>query len=241
METPGYSWLTVHRAKFAQPHGATEDELAGPVSAAAWRCGPDAPIGSAGIRTEVSDIWGGLAFHDSEKSAREMLALAPGDLPFARHATEGWHGLLAVIAHRGEIHLSAHGQARLGFVPLAQDPGGVMAVVTSAGYKAYDETQTDRIVDFLGKVEEVRAFYAGLKGNVVRQLFNFHNSPDGVTFTVWRSDQAMMQAAYKDGAHRQFIDQHKAQPMFDRSSFTRFRLLDSRGSWGGLDPLADAA
>lgn len=241
METMGYSWLTVHRARFAQPRGPDEVDLIGPPSAAAWRCGPDAPINSTGFRTDVSDIWGGLAFHTDEKSARETLNQPTRDLPFAAHATEIWHGLLAVVAHRGEIHLSTRDQARLGFVPLARDPGGVMAVLTSAGYKAYDETQTTRIRDFLKKVEEVRAFYAGLEGNVVRQLFNFHNTPDGVTFSVWRSDRAMMQAAYKDGAHRQFIDQHKAKPMFDRSSFTRVRLLDSRGSWGGIDPLADAA
>ena len=36
--------------------------------------------------------------------------------------------------------------------------------------------------------------------------------------------------------YRQQLDLHRAHPMFDRSSFTRYRILRSSGSWNGADP-----
>ena len=58
---------------------------------------------------------------------------------------------------------------------------------------------------------------------------------------IFAADAGMLAAACKDGAHRTYMDQHKAGSMFDRSPLTRLRLLASRGSRDGVDPLAEAA
>jgi hypothetical protein len=47
----------------------------------------------------------------------------------------------------------------------------------------------------------------------------------------------MFAAAYRRGAHRECIDRHNAQFMADRTSFTRFRALRTKGSWDGGDPV----
>lgn len=240
MHEPSYSWLTIHLAQFPSEISITETRFDGPPSANAWRCGPDSPIGKDGFRTETSNIWAALGFYEDQETALQGLEHAANQLDLSQNSTENWHGLLAVVTHRGDVNFSTKHEPHPNLKALETDPMGVMAVLTSAGYQSFDETDHGRARDFTRKVEDVRAFYKSLSANVVRQIFNPIGSPDGASFTVWRNDPDMLAAAYKDGTHRSMIDQHKAQPMFDRSSFTRFRLLQSKGSWDGIDPLEAA-
>lgn len=55
-----------------------------------------------------------------------------------------------------------------------------------------------------------------------------------MTFSVWKDDAAMMDAAYRTGTHRAQIDRYKAEKTADRTSFTRARLLASAGAAGSL-------
>lgn len=48
--------------------------------------------------------------------------------------------------------------------------------------------------------------------------------------------QSMMSSAHKAGVHSGFKTEHKAAPKEDLTSFTRRRILASKGSWDG-DPL----
>jgi hypothetical protein len=163
-----------------------------------------------------------------------------GELPFADCATESWHGLLAVIAHRGYVDFSHEDGVRPVPAPLSEDPGGVLAVITSAGYVSEDESQHARIREFSAQNEKVRAFYGSLESNVLRHPFTVCGARDGMTFSIWRSGPGMLTAAYKDGTHRAMMDAHKVKSMFDHSSFTRLRLLANRGTWDRIDPLSEA-
>ncbi|MCZ4273275.1 hypothetical protein [Maritalea porphyrae] len=237
MTEPSYSWMTIHLAKFPIAHSITDTSFDGPTTAQVWRCGPDSPIGDDGFRTEVSDIWCALGFYNDQEAALHGLNEAANSLDFTNLATQSWHGLLAVVAHRGDVDFSTKHEPHPHLVALKTDPQGVMAVMTSAGYQGFGEADFGRARDFVKRIEDVRTFYKSLGSNVLRQIFNPIGTPDGASFTLWRNDPDMLAAAYKDGTHRSMIDQHKAQPMFDRSSFTRFRLLESRGSWDGIDPM----
>ena len=79
-------------------------------------------------------------------------------------------------------------------------------------------------------------FYGTLEANAARALFNAVDWPEGMTFSVWKSDRGMISSAYRAGLHSENLALHKERPMFDRSSFTRLRLLASRGTWDGADP-----
>ena len=37
------------------------------------------------------------------------------------------------------------------------------------------------------------------------------------------------------------VDRHRAEGLADRTSFTRFRVLSSAGTWYGVDPAAQTA
>ena len=67
-----------------------------------------------------------------------------------------------------------------------------------------------------------------------KSLSDFSSEP----VTLWRSDEAMREAAYHDGRHRARMEQNRAGLMFDYSSFTRLRALHSQGDWDG-DPFAE--
>jgi hypothetical protein len=116
--------------------------------------------------------------------------------------------------------------------------GGPLAVVTTAGYQLGFEANMGRVVAFRHKVDEVGAWMKDLEGCSFSRAFTPHAvGYDGFTVSVWRSDEDMLRASYRVGLHRNYMDGHKTSSDFDRSSFTRFRILESSGKWNGKDPL----
>ncbi|MGI9389222.1 MAG: hypothetical protein ACR2O1_04115 [Boseongicola sp.] len=146
-----------------------------------------------------------------------------------------------MITHRGEVDWSTPSEPHPSLRPVETDPGGVLAVITSAGYVNADETQFPRIKDFIKRVDDVLKFYGTLEENAASCLFNSVEANEGMTFSIWTSDKAMMASAYRSGVHADNLKRHLSKPMFDRSSFTRLRLLVSRGTWDGADPREFAA
>ena len=47
----------------------------------------------------------------------------------------------------------------------------------------------------------------------------------------------MVNAMYGPGTHRTQIERQKRDVIVDRTSFTRFRVMKTRGWWGGVDPV----
>ena len=74
--------------------------------------------------------------------------------------------------------------------PGISDPGGRLAVVTSAGYEMPNPKNDPRLPPFLKGIEEVVAFYKSLDENLAAGLFNAVETRQGLTFSVWKSDQA---------------------------------------------------
>lgn len=237
MSVKEYNWLTIHFARFADELAATDATFAGPPTADVWRLGPDAQIGENGFRVGSASIWGGIGYYENQQDAQDAMALEQTALPFAGQATESWHALAGVVTHRGEIDLSTLSEPHPEFAPLGTNPGGVLAIITSAGYTSYSDADHARHKEFLVGVEQVRDYYASLPANVMRQVFNPPETPDGCTFSIWRGTPEMLQSAYKHGTHSDMLEQHRISPLFDRSSFTRLSLQESRGTWGGVDPL----
>ncbi len=241
MTAKAHNWITIHFARFTEEPITAETAFSGPPTADAWRCGPDGAVAANGFRSPNSKIWGGIAFYENQQDAQATMALEQGALPFAGQATESWHALAGVITHRGEIDLSTATEPHPAFTAHDTVPDGVLAVITTAGYADYSDTDHERHKEFLQGVEQVRDYYTSLSANVMRQVFNPPDTPDGCTFSIWRGTPEMLKSAYKDGTHSDMLERHRLSPLFDRSSFTRLSLQNSRGTWGGSDPLAEAA
>jgi hypothetical protein len=119
-------------------------------------------------------------------------------------------------------------------------PGGPLIVFTSADYDEMGPDDLDRARYFNYEIDRVLEFYATLPGNVRRAVFSGGNvdGVEGMTVTLWTNDASMFAAADRDGHHKQQIDYHREKGHFDFSSFTRARIIASKGGWDGNDPVA---
>jgi len=91
-----------------------------------------------------------------------------------------------------------------------------------------------RVIDFRVHVDKVHAWLKSADGRVASQVFTPHTvGDDGVTMSLWRSDAVMLSATYRPGTHREQIDRHKRDVIVDCTSFTRLRVLQTRGRWVG--------
>jgi hypothetical protein len=110
--------------------------------------------------------------------------------------------------------------------------------MTTAGYHMGPALDMARVIDFRVHVDKVHAWLQSVDGRVASQVFTPHTvGDDGVTMSLWRSDTVMVNAMYKPGTHRTQVERQKRDVLADRTSFTRFRVLETRGRWGGVDPV----
>lgn len=244
MTTESHDWIVLHHVRFATAIDGTGRPFPGPPKAEMWRFYPAAPATQTmpnGMRGAVADNWGGFSVYPTRAAAEEVFAAPEAHLPLLRDSVEEFHALAVPFAHRGKVNWRGSVRENDTFAIAPADPGGTLAVITSAGYDNPGPEDVPRIANFIKEVDAVVAYYATLPGNIRARSHGGGNvdGGDGLTLSLWRDDQAMMAAAYKPGYHRQQIDYHKEVGHFDRSSFTRLRIVASRGTWDGGDPLSE--
>ena len=242
--TDNHDWITVHRVLFVEGRDGAQNPLAAPAGAQIWRSAPEAlPVGPDGARPTESRAWGAMGIYASEIEARAVLEDPEAHLPYLTDTVEAWHVLVAPYAHHGTTNWRgsiADGGTTMRIA--SEDPTGPLVVITSAGYVNPGPKDLPRIEKFQRRVDDVLAFYSTLEGNLRRAVYSSVpvDGREGYTFTLWRDDQAMAAAAYRPGVHKTQMDENKADPMFDHSSFTRGRVVASLGTWDGENPVEHA-
>ncbi len=236
MATTDHQWITLHRIRFPSPISALQRNFEIPSKPECWRFCPSQHIGEDGLPTWISDTWCGLGIFNSRSDADAMIATPEEQLPFLSEAVEQWHSLAMPITHRGEVNWRGEIEENSAVRVAPEDPTGRLAVLTTAGFL---QRNPERIARFVQGVEDVTTFFGQTDGNVRRDVFNGgFDQREGFTVSLWRNDQAMTKAAYWEGVHRTLMDKSRDGSTFDRSSFTRLRIISGRGSWDG-DPLAE--
>jgi heme-degrading monooxygenase HmoA len=227
--------------RFATPRTATDIQLScAPAGALSWKAGPDWSASDSGIRSG-SRIWCGLALFTELSHAEDAFAGRENYLPDSLAATETWSALLAPFAHKGECNHLDRATPGAMFEVADCERSGPLFVITTAGFHLRSRKDFQRVIDFRREVDRMRPVIAGSYGGLAHQVFApVDAEDDGVTMSLWRDEQAMFAFAYKPGAHRMQVDRQKSDQTVDRSSFTRFRLLRTKGTWGGSDPATDA-
>jgi hypothetical protein len=240
-QPPMARFATIHWVRY--PNVVTPEQLTltkSPAECMSFKFGPDGPVGPNGYRLP-SDVWCGLALFAERAAADAALAAPERFLPALGSAVECWHALLLPIAHRGTCNHLEREKPRWIFEASAEDPGGPLFVITTAGYVMGPDLDIARVIDFRVNVDKVHDWLQSVEGRVASRVFTPHTvGDDGVTMSLWRSDSVMIDAMYRPGLHRSVVDRHKREKMADRTSFTRLRVLATRGQWGGLDPLEAA-
>lgn len=233
-----HDWITLYRVRFAAPIAARDRSFPALLGPAVWRFCPQHSSGADGLTTLTSEIWGGLGIWDSRADAEAMLCDPGAAMPWLVDAVAAWHCLAIPVSHRGKVNWRGHVEDGTAVRPAPADPGGPLVVVTTAGFLSREEWMLPRIRLFVEGVSEVMAWYGALPSNLRNDVFNGPDGREGFTCSLWRSDEAMREAAYRDGRHRARMEQSRAGLMFDHSSFTRLRALHSHGDWNG-DPIAE--
>jgi hypothetical protein len=220
------------------------DPLAVPApvgDAAMWALGADEG-GNFGTRT--AETWLALALHPTAESADAVFDHGREATPFFAEAAETWSAVLQPFAHRGEINWLDPAEPGLVFdVGPELGDGEPFVVITSAGWRLDEHFSLDKALDFGRGVAEVRRSMAEAEGLYFQHAFGIddHLGVDSPTVTMWRDDPAMRAFAYRPGTHKTEIDHYRAQVNADRTSFTRLRVLRSRGSVQGYEPVAAVA
>ena len=153
---------------------------------------------------------------------------SPAYRAYADKASETWHVLLSAIQGHGTwdrrepfaIHKSGQ-------------PPRPIGVLTRASIR------WSRLWPFWRSVPAVSAtthgaerlrFRIGMGERPVLQL---------MTFSVWDDVASVKAFAYAKGHHRATLKKARDDGWFSEELFARFRILETRGSWEGRDPLAD--
>ena len=240
MTEPLCSHVSVHLLRFAGlVSGDDLGELEVPAETSSWLAMVDAPLGANLLAARAGAVWGIVGCHSSGEAADTTVTLASEVLPILDDTLESWHVAFDVVGHRGEVDWLDRRHPGLALEPVADDPGGPLAVMTTAGFVIDKDFDFARAQDFSFNVDRVRGVLDVAPGNVLTHVLQAAEptGPDGITFTVWRSDDAMRDAAYRPGPHRQQLDRYKAEQTADRTSFTRLRPRTSAGSWNRVDPI----
>jgi len=237
----GHDWMVLHRVRLAAPRDGTGNPVPGPAGAEIWRCAPDLKIDADDRISACHDIWGGFALFADRARAEGLFADPGAALPFLADAVEAWHALAVPHLHRGSVRwrMALEHDSAVRVAP--RDPGGPLVVLTSAGFEdPHLPAQQARIRRFSAGVRAVHDDLPGRAGLLRRAVFSSGSvdGREGCTMTLWRSDAEMVEAAYGPGVHREILAANRARAMMDRSAFTRGRIVASRGSWDGADPVA---
>ena len=58
------------------------------------------------------------------------------------------------------------------------------------------------------------------------------------TFSIWETEQQMMQYAYRNAQHQQVIRKTRQDNWYSEELFARFKVISASGTWKGRNPLA---
>lgn len=233
------TWMTLHLLRFPEPLQVDDVDLkVGPDHAMVWLYGDESPLDENDLLTHVTPRWAALGLWCNRGDADAILNTPEAFLPDLSRTVEAWHALLQPLAHRGETNWVDRSSPGLAIEPEPIDPGGPLVVLTSAGYSVEQGLDLERVKDFARGIERVKHTAKAMPGNIMRHSFgNPTREHDGFTVTLWRDDEAMTDFAYQPGVHKTLLAEHWAVPKFDRSSFTRTRVLRAVGTWEGGNPL----
>jgi len=237
---PCASHLTLHLARFdaLRPSGTLQADA----FADLLFCGVGADVRAAGTEPASHEAFTFvlLALHPSAEAARRFLDARAAVAPWLGDAAEVWSAVLQPFRHIGEANFLERSRGGPLFDGMAPPPAPdePIVVVTSAGFRLGEGFDPERVQRFSVGTAAVRVGMTAVDGLHSQQSFFFPGvlEHDPVTVTTWRDFDAMRTFAYAPGAHRRYLDRHRAQPMADRTSFTRCRILHSTGTWYGAAP-----
>jgi hypothetical protein len=181
-----------------------------------------------------------FALHDGVDSAHRLFEERYTYAPWLREACEVWSGVLRPFRHMGTANYLDRREPGPLFDPAIEAPAGdgPVLVTTSSGWVVDDALDMNRVREFSNGVAAVRMAMSGIDGLHSQQSFFYPRvlEYDPMTVTFWRNAASLRAFAYGPGVHRMQMERQREQNLADRTSFTRYSILRSEGTWHGTDP-----
>jgi hypothetical protein len=236
------SYVSVQLARFDTLRPAGEFDAAG--RAGVLFCGVAADTRAAATEPSSQQAFKFLilGLHEDSASAHRLLEDRQTLAPWLSEAREVWAGVLQPFRHKGEANYLDPAQPGPLFDTLAPSPNksDPLVILTSVGWNTGDGFDRNRVMEFSTGVGGVRTSMTAVPGLHSQQSFSFpgvlHYDP--VTVTFWKDDASVLAFAYGPGVHRAQMDRYRAENLADRTSFTRYIVHHSEGTWHGSDPLS---
>lgn len=219
----------------------------GPVAADPARgvlfCAAAADSRAAGTEpgSQVAFTFVVLGLHADAASARAFVEDRAACVPWLTDASEAWAGVLQPFRHHGASNYLDPANPGALFDTMTPDagPGGPVVALTTVGWNR-EGLDMNRVREFGAGVMAVRMSMTGVPGMHTQHSFFFPGvlAIDPLTVTFWRDEASLRSFAYNQGSHRRQLDRLRAENLADRTSFTRFRVMESTGSWHGRNPVA---
>ena len=216
--------------------------LADTATADALFCGVAADTRAAGTEpaSQQAFTFLVLGLHADAESAGRFVECRAASAPWLADATESWCGVLQPFRHHGHANYLDRRNPGALFAAMTPEegPGGPVVAVTTVGWNP-EGLDMARVREFGAGVMAVRMSMTGVPGLHTQHSFFFPGvlAVDPLTITFWRDEASLRTFAYSQGSHRRQLDRLRAENLADRTSFTRFRVLHSTGTWHGRDPL----
>ena len=207
-----------------------------------WSVGADEHAAGMEFGTQRAYSWLALGLHASSQSAQVLFDTERDTTPLFPYAAEVWSAVLQPYAHHGVVNWLDPKNPGLVFEPGPRpSERAPFVVITSVGWTLDDRFEVGKAMDFGRGVAAVRSSMKDVDGLYFQHGFNFPGllAVDGPTVTMWQDDTATRAFAYRAGVHKTEMDHFRLHDTADRSSFTRLRVLRSRGSVQGHTPTAE--
>jgi heme-degrading monooxygenase HmoA len=177
------------------------------------------------------DRYGFMAVWESAAAATAFFEAHPLWAEYARCSHETWTAELAPLRSHGRWN----GLNPFEYEAEKASETGPVAVLTRASIRLRRAPRFWRYVEptsrALAEVPGVQLAIGLGELPLVRQA----------TFSVWDSAEAMQQYAYRDVRHREVIQLTRRENWYSEELFARFRVLGSRGTVDGRNPLGAGA
>lgn len=222
-------------ARFDEPTGVSPIDASHVPGVRFLDVGADVRAASIDPRSTLAYTHVIYGLHNSEASARELIERRHDVAPWLTEAKETCSLLLRPFRHFGEANFLGPAGPVLTVENAEHDKHSPLVIVTSAGWDSAEGEALERIIRFSEHVSAVRISMGGTAGLLAQHSFGFAGglATDGITVTFWRDQASAMAFAYGPGLHRSQVKVQREELYGDRTSFTRFAVLHSEGTWNG--------
>nr|WP_183404272.1 spheroidene monooxygenase [Hymenobacter luteus] len=167
--------------------------------------------------------YGFMAVWESEAAAARFFAEHPLWQQYRQRTAEIWTAELAPLKSHGLWD----GQNPFAYPSETAEPSGPVAVLTRASIRWQ---KTPRFWRYVAPTSATVAHAPGVQAAiglgelpVVRQA----------TFSLWESQQAMQDYAYRSEKHKQVIKLTRQENWYGEELFARFQVVRTEGTWDG--------